>query len=116
MSIELQNLDCNCNNCKHMVRDFVARQESVDLHYGWQKDTFNIKRIKLLKAAKKHEDNSKPEKAKLLVKEARKMKFQFDEKGCAISYGDCKKFEKKVSFIPNILQLDTQECFENRKE
>lgn len=32
-----------------------------------------------------------------------------------IHYGDCTKFNKPVSFIPNICQLETQECFEHRR-
>ena len=47
--------------------------------------------------------------------EANKMKFQFDKKEIAINYGSCEKFEKPVSFIPNTIQLDTQQCFKNRK-
>ncbi len=26
MSVELQNIDCNCNNCKHLKRDFQKLQ------------------------------------------------------------------------------------------
>lgn len=42
MSIELQNLDCNCNNCFHFVRDMdkIKRLNTNDkivsnkVHYG----------------------------------------------------------------------------------
>lgn len=61
----LQLIDCNCNDCKHMVRDL-----------------------------------SKP-----------------PTKGQAakINYGHCSKFDKPVTFIPAICQIDTQECFEHRR-
>ena len=32
-----------------------------------------------------------------------------------INYGNCQKFNKLVSFIPNTSQLDTQLCFEHRR-
>lgn len=33
-----------------------------------------------------------------------------------IQYGFCEQFKRDVSFIPNICQLDTQECFKHRRE
>ena len=33
-----------------------------------------------------------------------------------LQFGACIKFDKSVSFIPNVCQLDTQHCFENRKK
>jgi hypothetical protein len=32
-----------------------------------------------------------------------------------LSFGNCTKFSKSVSFIPNVCQLETQHCFEHRK-
>jgi hypothetical protein len=32
-----------------------------------------------------------------------------------IHYGKCSKLKKDVSFIPNTCQLETQQCFKNRK-
>lgn len=34
---------------------------------------------------------------------------------CPINYGQCLKFNKPVSFIPAVCQIDTQHCFEHRK-
>ena len=92
--IELQQIDCNCNDCKFMIRDTNKRKESIDFQYKMQLDYFNI-----IKA--KTEDD--------------KMKFQFDSSKAAIHYGNCSKLNKVVSFIPNICQLETQECFEHRR-
>ena len=72
MSIELQNIDCNCNNCKFMVRDF----DKLKLH------------------------------KESILGNGATSKLQF---------GNCDKLNKAVSFIPNVCQLDTQECFENRR-
>lgn len=32
-----------------------------------------------------------------------------------LQFGDCQKFKKSVSFIPNVCQLETQKCFINRR-
>lgn len=40
-------------------------------------------------------------------------------KKCApspINFGNCKKFDKEVSFIPATCQVDTQHCFIHRKD
>ena len=114
--IEFQKIDCNCSDCKHIERSLVKRQQSVDKHYLWQKNGFDIKRMKILKRVEFWNKKQESEKAKLLLKEVRKMVFQFDESECAIHFGECKKLNKDVSFIPNICQLETQECFEHRRK
>ena len=72
MSIELQLIDCNCNDCKHMVRDF----EKLAKHKDSFKGTGLMDRL---------------------------------------AFGNCTKFAKDVSFIPNTCQIETQQCFEHRK-
>jgi len=72
MSIEVQLIDCNCNDCKFMVRDL----EMLNKH----KKTFGGTGI-------------------------------MDK----LNFGNCTKFNKSVTFIPNTCQLETQECFEHRK-
>ena len=32
-----------------------------------------------------------------------------------LSYGECKKFHKDVSFIPEVCQIETQKCFQHRR-
>lgn len=95
MSFELQNLDCNCNNCVFMERDFETYKKWSDFHKDLQLKEFNSKKD-----------------LGLIRKTAQ---FQFD-KSNLIQYGKCTKLKKQVSFIPNILQLETQECFKNRKQ
>ncbi len=72
-SIELQKLDCNCNDCIFMIRDLDKFNSYNELY-----------------------NNTKP--------------------AHRIHYGDCTKFNKAVSFMPNICQLETQDCFNHRKE
>lgn len=69
----LQKIDCNCNDCKHMVRDFVKL-------------------------------------------EAHKQSYNGTGLTDRLAFGDCKKFNKPVSFIPETCQLETQHCFEHRKD
>lgn len=100
----LQLIDCNCNNCGYMDRDFEAYKKWYDFHYNISKNDFEREKKRLL-------DSGIPE----LIVETNKMKFQF-EKRYLLNYGTCTKFEKKVSFIPDTCQLETQECFLHRKD
>lgn len=115
-TIELQNLDCNCNNCLYMDRDIEKFKQSLTKHHRWQLDYFNMCRDNMLTKAKewlgKKGDQKKHD---FIMAEVKKLRFQFDKSTCAINYGYCTKKNKDVTFIPNTLQLDTQGCFENRK-
>jgi hypothetical protein len=115
MSIELQELDCNCSDCKYLSRKLSERQIHVDLHYREQKKSFDTKRIKMFLAGEKRLDKNENDKAKAIFKEARKLTFVFDESKCSLHFGRCGKFNKDVSFITNTLQIETQDCFVHRK-
>lgn len=71
--IELQKVDCNCNDCKFMVRDFEKRKKYDNLYVGAENASYRI------------------------------------------NYGNCTKFNKEVSFIPNTCQPQTQKCFQHRR-
>lgn len=118
--LELQKLDCNCNDCIHQIRDNDRFKESLEQHKGWQLDYFNTLKNNLLKKAEWWKNKKNPkynhEKGENLKKDAFKMRFQFDKKKASINYGYCDKFNKKISWLPNTLQLHTQECFIHRKE
>ncbi len=126
MSVELQNIDCNCNNCKYMVRDFNKFEQSKKDRDRWQLSTFVNTRTKFIRDSQESimraQKEKEPEKKKQLFKKgynllkiAKAMKYSFNNDS-KINYGDCEKLNKKVSFIPDILQIETQECFKNRKE
>ena len=70
---ELQELDCNCNDCFFMVRDFDRRKSFDHLHEGQINASHRI------------------------------------------NYGRCAKKDKDVSFIPNTISIDNQQCFKHRK-
>jgi len=111
----LQCVDCNCNDCLFMKRDVDRLKQSLRLHNQWQLNYFNVIKNNLLKKASDWISRGFPDKTKVLMSQVDKMKFQFDRKVVAIHYGYCDKFKKPVSFIPNICQLDTQECFLHRR-
>jgi len=71
--IELQKIDCNCNDCWFMIRDIKKMESFNHLHIGQEKASHRV------------------------------------------NYGNCDKFKKEVSFIPNICQIETQKCFEHRR-
>ena len=92
--VELQKIDCNCNDCKNMIRNLEKYKKSKQWHYDLQLNYFN-----LIKEKTKDET----------------MRFEFDSSVVMIQYGKCTKFNKSVSFIPNICQINTQKCFVHRR-
>ncbi len=116
--IELQLVDCNCNNCKFMDRDLDLYKKWEDWHRGIALKDFNRNKAKSIFDANQAINNSANESDKRsaegMLRKAQKMKFQFEKIGL-IKYGKCNKFHKEVSFIPNTCQLETQECFEHRR-
>ena len=110
--IALQRIDCNCNNCGFMERDFCTYQKWEEWKKDIAKEDFDRKREKAIVEAKENEDL---ETQKVLLAKAKKMQFQFD-KSKLIQYGTCHRFRKEVSFIPNTCSLENQSCFIHRKD
>lgn len=108
---ELQLIDCNCNDCKHMVRDFGTYRKWEQWNKELQEKEFERKKAEAFRVANECEDEQGK---KTLLAIANKMKFMFDKSGL-LQYGNCQKFGKQVSFIPGICQLETQQCFEHRR-
>jgi hypothetical protein len=120
---ELKDLNTNCNDCKFLKRSLVKRQQHVDFHYELQKKHFNTIRLKLLEKGEQYQEKSikQPskanhynEKAKNCFKEARQLKFVFDEGSCSLFFGRCTALNKDVSFIPNTVILENFNCFVQR--
>ena len=110
----LQLIDCNCNDCRHMVRDFDRLEQAKSQHCEWQLNLFNSTKRNLINKADDWINKNEPDKAKQIMKQVEKMKFVF-EYDSPIAYGNCSKLNKPVTFIPNVCQIETQECFEHRK-
>lgn len=91
---ELQKIDCNCNDCFFMDRDFETQKKWQSFHRELQLKEFeHKKRIEEIRT---------------------NAKFQFDKSGL-LQYGKCLKLRKGISFIPNTCQIETQQCFKHRK-
>lgn len=116
--IELQKIDCNCNECKFMARDLVNFKFYENYRRSVQLEELEKKKAKAIEDAKSNIELAKNDDDKRacmgLLRVAEKMKFQFSRDGM-ISYGDCTKLNKAVSFLPDVCQIETQQCFEHRK-
>ncbi len=116
MSLELEILDTNCNNCKFMVRDMDKFKQSLELHHKWQLDEFNKNKQKLVDKANWYKKQFYDlENWDLLLSEAENLRFQLNKKECLINYGRCSKLDKDVSFIPNLHSPENDNCFEHRR-
>ncbi len=118
MSIELQNIDCNCNNCKHMQRDMETFAKWRSFHFDMQQEMFGKRKTKAINDAlalvATHPTEPSIKKAyNELLRKAWEMEFVFEKN--KINYGVCSLFDKSVSFMTDTCQLDTQHCFENRR-
>ncbi len=113
---ELQRIDCNCNDCGFMKRDFNRFKQSLEDHHQWQLDHFNAIKNRIIKKAKEWEKKGETEKQITLLKQAESMKFQFNKAECLLNFGNCDRFMKPITFISGICQLDTQKCFIHRKD
>ncbi len=109
---ELQRVDCNCNDCFFMKRNFETYAKWEDWNRRYQQQVFEKKREEAFKIAEACEDEVGK---KTLLIMANKMKFHFD-KSSLLQYGQCQKFEKQVSFIPMTCQIETQKCFIHRRD
>lgn len=107
----LQNIDCNCNDCKHMERDFTTYKKWEEKRMNEELLEFEARKESAINSAWEIQDD----KARIsAINIAEKMKFQFNKSGF-VQYGICHKFEKQVSFLPGVCQIETQGCFEHRK-
>lgn len=110
-----QLIDCNCNDCKFMVRDFDKWNKSRKNKIQQALDAFNSEKERLIEKSNQWRKKGESEKADQIVKEVSKMKFE-PQINQSINYGNCVKLNKPVSFIPDTCQIETQKCFEHRKQ
>lgn len=95
-----------------MERDMLTYQKWEDWHRKNALETFEKEKTKAINDALVIKDTKGRETS---LKIAQKMRFQFDKSGL-LNYGNCTKFDKLVLFIPNVCQLETQNCFVHRRE
>ena len=113
--IELQKIDCNCNDCGYLERDFKAYQANLEEDKKTQRELFDQRKQRLISAALEKEKAGKAN-WQISLHAAEQLKFVYFPQRAAILYGNCQKLNKAIRFLPNILQLETQHCFVHRKE
>lgn len=115
----LQKIDCNCNECFFMKRDLAKYKKWEDWHRKTSFEDFSRRKEKAIREAENVIKNTEDERQKRsgvgMLRVANKMKFQFDKFGL-IKYGDCLKFNKPITFLIDVCQLETQSCFSHRKD
>lgn len=114
--VELQKIDCNCNDCAFMVRDMETYRKWENFHREVQQNEYNKKIFRMNKQVNEYYHKQEFVKGFALEKELNAMKFVFDKSYVSFNYGHCSKKHKPVCFIPNTIQLDTQDCFKHRKD
>lgn len=110
-----QKLNCNCNDCIFMNRDFDALKEAKKIAEMGEKYLFDRTFKRRMQEAWDNNKAGKHKRCSNLIKDIRKKKFVYVHTS-DILYGNCTKLKKKVTFIANDFQLETQECFKHRKD
>ncbi len=95
-----------------MVRDFETYSKWSEFHKELQLKEFEKEKQLAFEIVDRQENEQA---CQAQLRKARKMRFQFDKEGL-VNYGSCTKLNKPVSFIPDICQIETQECFEHRRK
>ena len=112
--IEIQKTDCNCNDCIFMQRNIARFNTWYAIYYHKQYNSWRNKKCRRILSARRKMQKDY-EKGLIALNEAVAMVFNYFPQNAAINYGTCTKLKKDVSFIPNTLQLNTQDCFQHRK-
>ncbi len=115
MSYELQLIDTNCNDCKHMVRDFEKFKSCEARNKSLQESEFEAKKQKMNIRVNELYRMNELEKGYALEIEMSKLKYQYNNNS-SINYGKCDKLNKNVSFIPVTCSPQNKNCFTHRKD
>lgn len=124
---ELQKIDCNCNDCKHLTRLFNKQNNILAEDKILDEEIFYLVKDRKAKDIQDGIDNliknkhlindyeRKLDKYKNKLKVLLATKYGYQGQKTPIQYGVCQKLDKEVTFIPNTLQPETQNCFEHRR-
>lgn len=94
-----------------MDRDLIQYKKWENYHREADLVEFNKSKEKAIFEAMQVGGDS----GKGMLRVAQKMNFMFEKK-YLIQYGNCKKFNRPVSFIPLTCQIENQECFKHRRD
>jgi hypothetical protein len=117
-----QCLDCNCNDCSFLIRDTKKLNKVKEDSYKEEIKIIETQKEKLLKSAFQKINSGKEKEASLIYRERHKIDNKKNNLNVNTThkdlqlYGLCILKNKEISFIPNTIQLNTQECFIHRKD
>ncbi len=112
--ILMQEVDCNCNDCGHFVRSIEALNASKKRHRQWAFLSILTRRENFWEEAQKALDKGKMDSYRdLLLARSRVTVDKSYRAG--LVFGSCSKFGKSIITVPNVCQIDTQECFIHRR-
>ena len=124
---ERQVIDCNCNDCAYLVRANEIQEQILADNKLTQELIFNASKSRKISKAKNDIENitkhrglianadAKIEGKRKYLNLLQEKEFRFAGDRTQILYGHCSKLEKRISFIPNLCQIETQFCFKHRK-
>lgn len=117
----LQCVDCNCNDCRWMVRDLDKYRAAQELRKGIMTDhfhTLNQKEketaLEKVKAGKTDIDTFNR-----TIREIDSRQYVHSTPNPQINYGRCTHPDygpKDVNFLPTTFSGDTRHCFEHRNK
>ena len=111
MSIELDLIDTNCNNCIHLQRDMEKFKKWEEWNRSVQLKDFELRRGQAFKIAESQPDD----KSRLtMLAKANKMVFQFD-RSSLFMYGYCAVKNIDVYFLSGICMPQNRVCFKHRR-
>lgn len=125
--IELQKIDCNCNDCVYLSRLLDKQNDILAADKISQEEIFYIVKDNKTKDIQTTIESlfknkliilnadKKISKLKNKLQVLKKDKYGYQGQKTPVQYGLCKRFNKEIHFIPNTLQLETQDCFIHRK-
>jgi hypothetical protein len=109
-----QEVDCNCNDCGHFVRSIEALNASKKRHRQWAFLGIRTRRRYFWEEAQKALGKGKLESYRDLLRERSRVTVDKSYNPNLI-FGACSKFNKPIETVPNVCQVDTQECFIHRR-
>lgn len=114
-AFERQKLDCNCNDCAFLERDFERFKKAKQRVRDWEAFSAKLQRKKLLRQAVEEKKKGNYRSHDKLLKKRSKIQPTPSYSNLT-QFGHCTKFDESVEFIPNVCQIETQECFVHRKD
>lgn len=110
-----QEVDCNCNDCGHFVRSADALNASKKRHRQWVFLGIRTRRRHFWEEVQKALGKGKMESYHALLRERSRVAVDKSYKA-GLVFGTCAKFNRAIETVPNVCQVDTQECFVHRRK